>query len=108
MLRVEVWIQNTDVEFLNYEMTTLTLLNLIKMYLDNRLLLCSIQKEEDPQSRTAKLIQLMSFWREPTPLLNIWRMKKRKFHVGILRQFGGIKENNVRRPPPPLPMEIRQ
>lgn len=50
MLRVEVWLRNTDVEFLNYGMTTLTLLKLIKMYVDNGLLLCSIQKDKESQS----------------------------------------------------------
>lgn len=51
MLRVEVWPpEYTRGIFLNYEMTTLTLLTLMKAYLDNGLVLCSIQKEEESQS----------------------------------------------------------
>lgn len=50
LLRGEVWLRNSDGEFLKYEMTTLTLLSLIKMYLDNGLLLCSTQKDEESQS----------------------------------------------------------
>lgn len=50
MRRVEVWLRNGDVEFLNYEMTTLTLLELIRMFLDTGLLLCCIRKDEESQS----------------------------------------------------------
>lgn len=52
---------------------------------------------------TAKLIQIMSFWRQQPPpffLKHIWRIRRqtKKIPLGILRQCVGNEVNNVRGP----------
>lgn len=78
MLRGEVWLQKTDGEFLNYEMTTLTLLTLIKIYLDTWIMgFCHVaHKKMKNHKADCKIIIAYAILERTDPLLNIWRIKK--------------------------------